>query len=174
MSFWSDLESVGSSIVNAGESAISGAANVVEGAAGEAVNLAGGVLKTAEGIACPLLSDVMSPLQSILGGLLGGGQSSPLPFSGASSLINDPAQFATNLSSASDSLGQGVDLSGVSGLEQTANQLEAKAEASGSETDAIQAQQAAEKLNQVVSLITTALSERASLDDKISNNLKTQ
>ncbi len=119
----------------------------------------------------------MGPLGGILSSLLGGSQqSSPLPFSQIASAAN-PAQFATNLSSASDSLGSGLsgtDLSGVSQLEQNANAAEAQAESSGSETDAIKAQEAAEKLNQIVSLITTALSEKASLDDKISNNLKTQ
>lgn len=176
MGLFDVLESAASSIVNTAEDVVGGAVNTVEGVAGGAVNLAGdvvggafnlagGVLNGVEGIVSPLLGGILGPL---LGGKI------PLPFSGISSAMANPAQFAGNLASASASINDGLDLSGIGKLEADANAAQQKAASSGSVQDAIAAQEASEKLNQVASLITTALSEKSNLADKIASNMRTQ
>ena len=171
------LENIGSGIVNGAEDLVGGAVNTVEGIAGGAVNLAGGVLGEAGSLLSPILGGVLGPLGGVLGGLLGGcQQSSPLPFSGLSSVLNNPAQLATNLSSASSSLSggiNGINFDDIASLEQQANAAQAAAQ-SGDPVSEMKAQQALMNLQMAVQTKSQEMNIIASMEAKTVENSKVQ
>ncbi len=177
MGLFDCVENIASGIVHGAEDLVGGAVNTVEGLAGGAVNLAGGVLNSAEGLLCPLLGNALGPLSGLLGGVLGG-QSSPLPFSGISSVLNNPAQFATNLSSASDSLGSGlgqVNTDNIDSLENTANQLEDDASKPGAtQGQQLKAQQALMNLQLAVEQASTKMNILGEMAKKAIDNARLQ
>jgi hypothetical protein len=174
MGLFDCIENAVSGVVHTAEDVVGGAVNTVEGVASGAVNLAGGVLNGALGIAGGVLNGAEGILGGVLGPLLGG--PIPLPFSGLSSVLNNPAQLATNLSSASSSLGtgiNGINFDDIASLEQKANDAQAAAQ-SGDPVSEMKAQQALMNLQMAVQTKSQEMNIIASMEAKTVENSKVQ
>jgi hypothetical protein len=153
-----------------------------------AASLAGGtpspVAGEADGTLAPLFNEATSSLlapNNLLASLSASQQTQQLPFSPAglsSRYVNDPAQFATVLGTASDSLSTGlgqVDLGNIGALEDAANNAIAGASKSGStQKQQLDAQQALINLQIAVQQASTMMNILGDMAKKAIDNSRLQ
>ena len=154
------VESAAGGILSGGERVLGGAANFVGAVLDDTGKVVGGVANLAGGLVGGLLNggaSLFGILPQLIGGLTGlvnpqqsqaNAQTAPYPFSqaAASAVLANPAQFATNLSSAGAKLATGLSSPALGGIDAGATDqqiagLQAKVNKDIASGNQIQAQQ---------------------------------